>query len=174
MKKLFSLILFSLITTAHAEDPALPWTAESVQKAMKVGTTVVYHRKGKEQKKGKEKIIDDQRSYQIAKVEGNTVHVAQMTQSQAGKFIPSGSSYAPWSEESPFFNTTGPEFKILRQETIKVSAGTFDCVVVEITGFGGKKTVWMIKQIHGIYAKMIEDDPFFKTYAVYELVSIKK
>jgi hypothetical protein len=60
-----------------------------------------------------------------------------------------------------------PKLKILRTEKVEVPAGSFDCTVVELKSmFGDIKTVWMINNKPGKYAKVTQDK------LVYELKSI--
>jgi hypothetical protein len=76
-----------------------------------------------------------------------------------------------------FFPKEGPmPFRILGTESITVAAGTFECTVVE--GFDGfdKKKYWMINNMPGIYAKIIQEqeDAFGDLeYLMTELEEIK-
>lgn len=67
-------------------------------------------------------------------------------------------------------------FRVVGAEEITISAGTFDCTVLEVVNDSGAlKKLWMITDKIGIYAKIIEEDPdeTWGYYSVYELQEIK-
>jgi len=68
-------------------------------------------------------------------------------------------------------------FRVVSNEKISVPAGDFDCTVLE--GLGSSEEMvklWMIDDMPGIYAKIIQDNPdeHFGSYHIYELQEIKK
>ncbi len=67
------------------------------------------------------------------------------------------------------------QYRVVGAEKLTVSAGTFDCTVVEAVDGDKKFKLWMINNKPGIYAKIIreETDPFGKVnYSVEELETI--
>ncbi len=98
--------------------------------------------------------------------EGDT---SQFSQNYKGGLSGRYNNFFPKDELQPY--------RILGTEKITVPAGTFLCTVVE--GFDSDKKVkyWMINEMPGIYAKIIEEeiDPFNKlTYQITELEKINK
>jgi hypothetical protein len=84
-----------------------------------------------------------------------------------------------WTKQSPFFAMEKAEVKISGRESVVVPAGTYDASVAELTDFfGNTKTVYMIVDKPGVYAKVLEKanaaaDPKDKTDLVYELKAIE-
>jgi hypothetical protein len=67
-------------------------------------------------------------------------------------------------------------FRVVGEEEITVSAGTFNCTVIEAAGsFDENLKLWMIIDKPGIIAKVINDNPdkSFGHYYIYELQEIK-
>lgn len=66
-------------------------------------------------------------------------------------------------------------FRISGQEQLTTPAGTFDCTVVEAIGeFEARMKLWMINDMPGVYAKIIDDKPGdFGHFIVFELQEIK-
>ena len=66
-------------------------------------------------------------------------------------------------------------FRITGNEQITTPAGTFDCTVVEALGeFDSRMKLWMIDDMPGIYAKIIDDKPGrFGHLIIFELQEIK-
>lgn len=156
-----------------APDPnAPPWTLDAVRSAMPSGTKVVYDRSGVDAK-GK-------------KVGGKLTYVL----SDAGKDGPTTSytvdpdpgtnkasampATAPWSTASPFFAMEKPTTTIAGKESVTVPAGTFEAVKAEMKDFfGNAKTVWMIVDKPGLYAKVVDSgNDADKTEIVYELAAL--
>lgn len=83
-----------------------------------------------------------------------------------------------WGKFSPFFVVEKPELKLLRRESVTVPAGTFECVVAELKGFfGAHRTVWMVADKPGVYAKVVDhpntsDDGEATPEVVYTLSSM--
>ena len=68
-------------------------------------------------------------------------------------------------------------FRIAGHEKVKVPAGEFQCTVVEAADGEDKYKLWMIDDLPGVYAKIVNvsDSPFGKSeYSVQELEEIKK
>ena len=66
-------------------------------------------------------------------------------------------------------------FRIAGTEEITTPTGTFDCTVIEVAGsFDRRQKLWMINDMPGIYAKIIEDkEGSFGHHIIYELQEIK-
>jgi len=149
-------ILPSLTQATENPSIAYPWTKESVQKNLPKGTTLLYSRKGKD-KEGK--LIADEYRFEVTstteteiKISGSKIKNMKSTYSLDAKAI-----IRQWTKGSPFFSLLNSEIKVIGQEKISVTAGSFDCVVAEIKGFFGKKQkVWMIKNKPGVHAKVIQ------------------
>ncbi len=68
-------------------------------------------------------------------------------------------------------------FRIAGHEKVKVPAGEFQCTVVEAADGDDKYKLWMIDDLPGVYAKIVNvsESPFGKSeYSVQELEEIKK
>ena len=84
-----------------------------------------------------------------------------------------------WSKFSPMFALEKPEHELVERTKITVPAGEFDTVVVELKDFfGNAKTVWMVVDKPGVYAKVVEkantateDDQTELTYELQEIVT---
>ncbi|MCF8373872.1 MAG: hypothetical protein K9H64_19775 [Bacteroidales bacterium] len=90
--------------------------------------------------------------------------------------LPDDTELPPNSEfRTKLFPVSTNLFRIVGQEQITTSAGTFDCTVVEaIENYDTRKKLWMITDKPGIYAKIIEDTPGdFGKYNIYELQEIQ-
>ncbi|MCA9711319.1 MAG: hypothetical protein KDK70_36105 [Myxococcales bacterium] len=131
-----------------------PWTFDAVKTNLKIGTKLVWAMEGQD-KKGKP--IEDQLHGEIHGHDDLDVKIMEYKDSQ--KDIPAVMQPQghPWGKLSPFFHVDQSETKLLRQESVTVPAGTFDCVVAEVTGyFGNHLTVWMIADQPGIYAQVVQ------------------
>lgn len=159
---------------AMAEELNLPWTVESVRKALTVGTVLVYTEKGTDSFGDP---VDRHYSYEITQADESGIdyssrgtHPEDPTETLGG----GGAGSHKWEDDEPISPFFVPglvaEITLLRSEQVTVPAGTFDCVVVELTGefFGKSNTVWMIPDKPGVYAKVVEED------LVYELVGIRQ
>lgn len=157
----------------QAEDLILPWTVESIQQALTTGTILVYARNGTD---ADGEIVADYFRYEITETKedglswsGHAFDPADPTET-----LPSGGSgWKTWPEPeaalSPFFLPMDPEITLLRNEQITVPAGTFTCMVLEITGFmSDPVTVWLSPDLPGVYAKVVEGD------VVLEFAGIRK
>lgn len=131
-----------------------PWTFDGVKTTLVIGTNLVYDMEGTD-KKGKP--IADELHGEIHGHDNLDVKILEYKASQ--KDIPAVMQPQghPWGKLSPFFHVEQSETKLLRKESVQVPAGSFDCVVAEITGyFGNHLTVWMIADKPGIYAQVVE------------------
>jgi hypothetical protein len=131
-----------------------PWTFDAVRASLPVGTAVAYEMSGTN---AKGKPVKDRMLGEVKGASDDAVKIVQHKESQQNdKAVtqPQGSS---WDKLSPFFRVEQSETKLLRRESVEVPAGTFDCVVAEVTGFfGNRLTVWMIVDKPGLYAQVVE------------------
>lgn len=157
-----------------------PWSFDGVKTNLKIGTKLAWEMTGTD-KKGKP--ISDTLHGEIHGHDDLDVKIMEYKESQ--KKIPAVMQPQghPWGKLSPFFHVDQSETKLLRKESVQVPAGTFDCVVTEVTGFfGNHLTVWMIADQPGIYAKVVQhpntknDDvkAAQPTDVTYALVSIER
>ncbi len=67
-------------------------------------------------------------------------------------------------------------FRVTNAENISTPAGSFDCTVIEAIGSSEEKVkLWMIDEMPGVYAKIIQDKPGrFGYYQIYEIKEIIK
>lgn len=172
MKKLSivsSVILCMILSTSLAlfAKDSLPWTEKAIMKAIKVGDELVYKMSGKDNN-GFDQDYDFH--YKVVKIDGKNIDLESRKIDPAdGKQYGDGSHGNLFSKDgtSPYFSEMRPKIKVLQTEKLTVPAGNFDCTVVELKSmFGDIKTVWMINDKPGIYAKVTQDK------LVYELKSI--
>lgn len=131
-----------------------PWSFDGVKTSLKIGTVLTYDMDGVD---AKGKPVADRLLGEIAGHDELDVKILEYKESQ--KKVPAVMQPQghPWNKLSPFFWVERNETKVLRKETVQVPAGSFDCVVAEVTGFfGNHLTVWMIADQPGIYAQVIE------------------
>lgn len=154
-----------------------PWTFDEVKAGLPPGTALAYAMSGKN---AKGKPVSDRMLAEVRGSSDTDVKVLFYKESQkADPAVTQPQGYA-WDKLSPFFHVERSETKILRPETVQVPAGSFDCVVADVTGFfGNSYTVWMIVDKPGLYAKVVEHpntgaDAKDKTEITYELASIEQ
>jgi len=158
-------------------DPmAPPWTSDGVMAALKSGTKVVYARSGTD---AKGKKAGGQLTYLVRGAQMDSAATSYTIEPDPGTNKASSQiANTSWSNLSPFFAMEKTETKVLGRESVTVPAGTFEASKAELSDFfGNKKTVWMIVDQPGIYAKVVdagnEGDAADKTEITYELVSVQ-
>lgn len=131
-----------------------PWSFDGVKASLKIGTVLVYEMEGTN---AKGKPVSDRLHGEIAGHDDLDVKILEYKESQKNVPAVMQPQGHPWVKLSPFFWVEQSDTTILRKETVQVPAGSFECVVAEITGyFGNHLTVWMIADKPGIYAKVVE------------------
>lgn len=131
-----------------------PWTFDGVKTSLKIGTTLTYEMTGTS---AKGKPVEDRLHGEIAGHDDLDVKILEYKESKKDVPAVMQPQGHPWGKLSPFFWVEQSETTILRKETVQVPAGSFDCVVAELTGFfGNHLTVWMIEDQPGIYAQVVE------------------
>lgn len=161
---------------APKPDPnASPWTLEAVRDAMKAPMTVVYARSGND-KKGKK--VGGKLTYVLADATKDGATTKYTVDPDPGTNKASAMpATMGWSTLSPLFATEKPKVTIQGREQVTVPAGTFEATKAEVVDFfGNTKTVWMIVDRPGLYAKVVEGantgDAEDKTSIVYELEAL--
>lgn len=131
-----------------------PWTFDAVKAGLPIGTALAYEMSGKN---AKGKPVSDRLLAEVKGASDTDVKVLQYKESQKGdRAVTQPQGYA-WEKLSPFFHVEQSKVELLRKESVQVPAGTFDCVVADVTGFfGNHLTVWMIADEPGIYAQVVE------------------
>ncbi|HET6585255.1 MAG TPA: hypothetical protein VFG69_17475 [Nannocystaceae bacterium] len=159
-------------------DPnAPPWGWEAVMAALTPGTKAVYKRMGtdaKGKKAGGELTYVVRGSSKEGAATSYTIEPDPGTNKASSQI-----ANTPWSQLSPFFAMEKVETSVKGRESVTVPAGTFEASVAELSDFfGNKKTVWMIVDQPGIYAKVVDagnaSDDADKTEITYELVSVQR
>jgi peptidyl-tRNA hydrolase len=154
-----------------------PWTFDAVRASLTPGMLLTYEMSGKN---AKGKPVSDRMLGEVKGGSDSDVKILQYKESQKGDPAVTQTQGHKWENLSPFFRVEQSETKVLRKESVQVPAGTFDCVVADITGFfGNHLTVWMIVDKPGIYAQVVEHanvgaDAKDKTEIAYKLASIEQ
>lgn len=152
-----------------------PWEREAVAAGLKVGTVLEYAQSGTDTKG---KAVTDTTRCQVKKGDDKTAGIVCVQVEHPSKDPGAGQvATLGWSKFSPFFAVERPTPEFAAREKITVPAGEFDCVKTELKGFmGNHKTVWMIVDKPGIYAKVVDHGnanlPKDKTDMTYELAAI--
>jgi hypothetical protein len=160
-----------------ADPTAAPWSDVQVRDAMVAGTKLVYARTGTN---AKGKKIDDSVTFVLRANTSEGAGTSFTIDPDPGTNAASSQvATMAWTKQSPFFAMEKAEVKISGRESVVVPAGTYDASVAELTDFfGNTKTVYMIVDKPGVYAKVLEKanaaaDPKDKTDLVYELKAIE-
>lgn len=159
---------------APKKDPnklELPWTVDALKTKLEMGTTVEYALTGLD---AKGKPLEDTFHGVVKANNPADVGVIAYRHSQKDEPIASQVATTPWGSFSPFFAVERAESELVKRESVSVPAGDFDCVVVELKGFfGAHRTVWMVVDKPGIYAKVVDHgnstDDADQTELTYEL-----
>lgn len=154
----------------------LPWTSDSIKEALEMGTAVEYAVAGTD---AKGKAVQDTYYGTIKANNASDVGVNKFHARMAKDPVAKQVATLPWGSFSPFFPMEKPEHELVKLEQVKVPAGTFDTVMIELRDFfGAHQTVWLIKDKPGVYAKVVDhgnaNEESDKTEIVYELVKIEK
>jgi hypothetical protein len=132
----------------------LPWTPDAMQASLQMGLQLEYKVVGTD---AKGKPVEDTYFAEVKGSSPSEVGVSQYLGAMKDEPIAGQVAKTPWDQFSPFFLVERAEHELVKQESVTVPAGTFDTVVVELQGFfGAHKTVWMIKDKPGIYAKVVD------------------
>jgi len=110
----------------------------------------------------------DKQSVRFTNLSFSQGDTSQFSENYKGGMMEQYNNFFPKDEPWPY--------RISGIETVTVPAGTFKCTVVE--GFDSETKVkyWMINDLPGVYAKIIEEktDPFGELeYKLFELEEIK-
>ena len=153
-----------------------PWSFEDVRTNLVAGTQLVYKRSGTD---AKGKKVDDELTVLLRMNTDDGAGTSYTVEPDQGNNDSSSMvATSPWGKLSPFFAMEKPKEEVVAREAVEVPAGKFDnCAKMELSDFfGNKRTVWMIPDKPGIYAKVVdhgnEADEKDETEIVQELMSI--
>lgn len=138
------------------KDPNLlemPWSVDAMKAGLPMGLTLEYAVAGSD---AKGKPVEDTYQAVVKATNPGGVGVIAFHGSAKGEAAKQLQT-VDWSKYSPFFAVERPEMTLVRKESVTVPAGTFDTVVVELKGFfGAHRTVWMVADKPGVYAKVVD------------------
>jgi hypothetical protein len=152
-----------------------PWKIDAIRSELETGVRLTYKVTGKN---SKGKPVDDNYIAEIRRASDKDVAVLEHLEHETDPAAKQVATY-DWTTLGPFFAVDKPQSNPTERTSIAVPAGTFDVVVTEVKGFfGAKRTLWMIVDKPGVYAKVVdhgnEQDDSDKTELTYELVEIGK
>ena len=156
----------------------IPWTVDSMKAKLEMGLTLEYAVSGTD---AKGKAVEDTYLAEVKATNPDGIGVIAYHGSAKGGAAKQLQT-VDWGKLSPFFVVERPQSQVLRKETVTVPAGTFETVVVELKGFfGAHRTVWMVEEKPGVYAKVVdhpnasesEDDAGDQTEMTYELTKLE-
>lgn len=156
----------------------IPWTVDSMKAKLEMGLTLEYAVSGTD---AKGKAVEDTYLAEVKATNPDGIGVIAYHGSAKGDAAKQLQT-VDWGKLSPFFVVERPQSQVLRKETVTVPAGTFETVVVELKGFfGAHRTVWMVEEKPGVYAKVVdhpnasesEDDAGDQTEMTYELTKLE-
>lgn len=131
----------------------MPWSVDSMKASLPMGLTLEYAVTGTD---AKGKPVEDTYQAVVKATNPGGVGVVAFHTSAKGEAAKQLQT-VDWSKYSPFFAVERPEMTLVRKESVTVPAGTFDTVVVELKGFfGAHRTVWMVADKPGVYARVVD------------------
>ena len=146
----------------------LPWTLEAVKKYTQSHPLLHYHKSGREQTIDGIVEVDRVVQYKVLPFKEESFELLDDEKEtnyneKIGRSLDKNSwmiSTQKYSKFSPFVNLfTEPSdivYEVVGREKIDVEAGSFDCIIVYISG-GINLKVWMIIDRPGVYAKYLDD-----------------
>ena len=146
----------------------LPWTLEKVKEYTQKHPLLTYHKRGREQTIDGIIEVDRVVQYKVLPFKEENFELLDDEKEtnyneKIGRSLDKNTwmiSTQQYSRFSPFVNLfTEPSsavYEVLGRERIDVEAGSFDCVIVYISG-GANLKVWMIIDRPGVYAKYLDD-----------------
>jgi len=157
----------------EADALALPWSIDSMKAELKMGLRLEYAVSGTDAK-GNE--VEDTYLGEVKATNPGGISVIAYHGSAKGEAAKQLQT-VDWGRLSPFFVVEKPQTSLQSRETVTVPAGTFETVVVDLEGFfGARRTVWMVVDEPGVYAKVVdhpnaaeEDDQTERTYELSKL-----
>ena len=174
MKKIgvvMAALVFLVTVVACSNEPGkgVPWSEKAVRSAFNVGDKFIYDLT---RKKG-ENENSYETHFEVKKVDGEQIHIISTSvgANDSGDY----DTRFPKDGVSPLFDEMKKTVKVIGPEKVQAPAGTFDCTVIEFTDlfFIESKTLWMINDKPGIYAKVVEKklwpDGETKTYLLKEI-----
>jgi hypothetical protein len=132
----------------------LPWTFDALKSKLEMGTVLVYAVEGTD---AKGKPVEDQYRCEIKGTNPTDVGVVQFFVSKQDEVTAKQVAKHDWSRLSPCFDVERPTTELVGRESVQAPAGTFETVAADLQGFfGARRTVYMIADQPGVYAKVID------------------
>jgi hypothetical protein len=146
----------------------LPWTLETVKKYTQAHPLLRYHKRGREQTIDGIIEVDRLIYYKVLPFKEERFELLDDESEtnyneKIGRSLDKNSwmiSTQEYSQFSPFVNLftelSSVVYEVVGRERVNVEAGSFECIVVYISG-GVNLKVWMIIDRPGVYAKYLDD-----------------
>lgn len=152
-----------------------PWTHDHLKASLTMGSVLVYEVTGTDAK-GKE--VQDTYRCEVKANNPSEVGVSQYFVSKKDEVTAEQVAKHDWSQYSPCFAVERPTPELTGKETVETPAGSFETVTADLSGFfGERRSVWMINDQPGVYAKVVdqpnaneEGDQTNLTYVLKEVV----
>jgi hypothetical protein len=154
----------------------LPWTFDALKSDLTMGTVLRYTVQGTD---AQGKPVEDEYLCEIKGTNPTDVGVVQYFVSKENEVTAKQVAKHDWSRLSPCFDVEKPTTELLGRESVETPAGTFETVSADLAGFfGAHRTVYMIADKPGVYAKVVdhpnaneESDQTSLTYLLQEVKS---
>lgn len=154
----------------------LPWSFDAMKAKLEMGTVLVYRVQGTD---AKGKPVDDQYRCEIKATNPSDVGVVQYFVSKQDEVTAKQVAKHDWSRLSPCFDVERPTTELVGRESVEAPAGTFETVAADLQGFfGARRTVYMVADQPGVYAKVVdhpnaneEDDQTELTYLLEQVTT---
>lgn len=132
----------------------LPWTFDALKAKLEMGTVLVYEVAGTD---AKGKPVEDEYRCEIKAANPTDVAVVQYFVSKQNEVTAKQVAKHDWSRLSPCFVVEKPTTEVLGREPVRAPSGSYDTVVADLQGFfGAHRTVYMIPDQPGVYAKVVD------------------
>jgi hypothetical protein len=132
----------------------LPWTFDALKSGLEMGTILVYEVQGTD---AKGKPVEDEYRCEIKGTNPTDVGVVQHFVSKQNEVTAKQVAKHDWSRLSPCFDVERPTTELAGRESVETPAGTFETVAADLQGFfGARRTVYMIPDQPGVYAKVVD------------------
>lgn len=131
-----------------------PWNHDGLKAGLPMGTTLVYQVSGTD---AKGKSVEDEYRCEIKANNESDVGVTQYFVGKQDEVTAKQVAKHDWSSLSPCFAVERPTSELQEHASVETPAGSFETVVAKIDGFFGvRRTVFMIPDQPGVYAKVVD------------------
>jgi hypothetical protein len=142
------------IQVDKSDELELPWSFDALKAKLEMGTVLVYEVKGID---AKGKPVEDEYRCEIKATNPSDVGVVQHFESKRNDVTAKQVAMHDWSRLSPCFDVEKPTTEVVGRESVEAPAGSFETVVADLQGFfGARRTVYMIPDRPGVYAKVVD------------------